>query len=35
MNKGNTMSAATILITGASGFIGGHLLPYLLERDYV
>lgn len=28
------MSAATILITGASGFIGGHLLPYLLERDY-
>jgi nucleoside-diphosphate-sugar epimerase len=29
------MSAATILITGASGFIGGHLLPYLLERDYV
>lgn len=28
------MSAATILITGASGFIGGHLLPYLLERNY-
>ncbi|WP_111893441.1 TIGR01777 family oxidoreductase [Acinetobacter sp. MB5] len=28
------MSAATILITGASGFIGSHLLPFLLERNF-
>lgn len=28
------MSIATVLITGASGFIGGHLLPYLLQQDY-
>ena len=28
------MYKPVVLITGASGFIGSHLLPYLLERDY-
>ncbi|NNP76379.1 TIGR01777 family protein [Acinetobacter sp. Ac_3412] len=28
------MQKQTILITGASGFIGSHLLPFLLERQY-
>lgn len=28
------MYKPVVLITGASGFISSHLLPYLLERDY-
>lgn len=28
------MQKQTVLITGASGFIGSHLLPFLLERNY-
>ncbi|ENU22978.1 TIGR01777 family protein [Acinetobacter proteolyticus] len=28
------MQKQTVLITGASGFIGAHLLPFLLERQY-
>jgi len=28
------MQKQTVLITGASGFIGSHLLPFLLERQY-
>ena len=28
------MLKENVLVTGASGFIGSHLLPYLLSRDY-
>ncbi|OEY96595.1 TIGR01777 family protein [Acinetobacter proteolyticus] len=28
------MQKQTVLITGASGFIGAHLLPFLLQRQY-
>ncbi len=28
------MQKLTVLVTGASGFIGSHLLAYLLERQY-
>lgn len=28
------MQKQTILVTGASGFIGSHLLPFLLEQQY-
>lgn len=28
------MQKSYVLITGASGFIGSYLVPYLLARDY-
>lgn len=28
------MQTQTVLITGATGFIGSHLLPFLMERSY-
>ena len=28
------MQKLKVLITGASGFIGSHLIPYLLARNY-
>jgi hypothetical protein len=34
MQDESAMQKQTVLITGASGFIGAHLLPFLLERQY-
>lgn len=34
MQDESAMQKQTVLITGASGFIGSHLLPFLLERQY-
>ncbi len=28
------MSKPSVLITGASGFIGSHLIPFLVARGY-
>ncbi len=34
MQDEGVMQKQTVLITGASGFIGSYLLPFLLERNY-
>jgi UDP-glucose 4-epimerase len=28
------MATKTVLFTGGAGFIGSHVIPLLLERDY-
>ena len=33
-NENRTPAAATVLVTGATGYIGGRLVPRLLEAGY-
>ena len=34
MGETGTRGARTILVTGATGYVGGQLVPRLLERGY-